>query len=149
MRNVSYSSIFLSICTYIDIQITTLKFLLFDFDRNPFLHFFHKIFPRASIPLQRRTDQEDVNAAIVPFLYSSESGVSVSRIVFASIFFSTRDPRSSFSRRFTPPSPPTKVDFHIHSRRGRGGIRKARGSGLEPGQKRGGEGEAARGVRVF
>lgn len=101
-------------------------------------------FPQSSFHARTRihspatTDQEDVNAAIVPFLYSFQYSLpSFSPLA-------TLDHPFLVVSLLLPP-PPTKVDFHIHSGRfaadgGRGGrgIRKARGPGLEPGQKRGG-----------
>lgn len=104
-------------------------------------------FPQSSFHARTRihspatTDQEDVNAAIVPFLYSFQYSLpSFSPLA-------TLDHPFLVVSLLLPP-PPTKVDFHIHSGRfaadgGRGGEGYSKGQGTGPGtgaKKRGRKG---------
>lgn len=99
-------------------------------------------FPQSSFHARTRihspttTDQEDVNAAIVPFLYSFQYSLpsfsSRPSIILFSSFHSSSPP--SDEGRFSY----TQWPFRRGRREGGRGIRKARGPGLEPGQKRGG-----------
>lgn len=102
-------------------------------------------FPQSSFHARTRihspatTDQEDVNAAIVPFLYSFQYSLpSFSPLAILDhpfLVVSLLLPPPSDEGRFSY----TQWPFRRGRREGGGrGIRKARGPGLEPGQKRGG-----------